>query len=129
MFRWGRKSAGPALEPENIGRYRITRQLGQGGMGVVYAAHDDRLDRPVAIKRIREAADDSSLRERLLREARAAASINHPNVCHIYELAEEGRELYLVMELLTGEPLAERISRGPTGGASGTGISNPPTFF
>ncbi len=113
MFRWGRKSAGRALEPETIGRYRITRQLGRGGMGVVYAAHDGRLDRPVAIKRIREAADDASLKERLLREARAAASINHPNVCHVYELAEEGRELYLVMELLTGEPLAERIGRGP----------------
>ena len=82
-------------------------------MGVVYAAHDDRLDRPVAIKRIREASGDAGLRERLLREARAAASISHPNVCHVYELAEEGGELYLVMELLTGEPLAERIAREP----------------
>lgn len=113
MFRWGRKSADPALEPETIGRYRITRQLGQGGMGVVYAAHDDRLDRSVAIKRIREASDDQGLRERLLREARAAASISHPNVCHVYELTEEGGQLYLVMELLTGEPLAERIAREP----------------
>jgi len=113
MFRWGRKSVDPALEPEIIGRYRVTRQLGQGGMGVVYAAHDDRLDRSVAIKRIREASDDAGLRERLLREARAAASINHPNVCHVYELAEDGGELYLVMELLTGEPLAERIAREP----------------
>jgi serine/threonine protein kinase/tetratricopeptide (TPR) repeat protein len=113
MFRWGRKSADPALEPETIGRYRLTRQLGQGGMGIVYAAHDDRLDRSVAIKRIRETSDDAGLRERLLREARAAASISHPNVCHVYELAEERGELYLVMELLTGEPLAERITRGP----------------
>jgi eukaryotic-like serine/threonine-protein kinase len=113
MFRWGRKSADPALGPGTIGRYRLTRQLGEGGMGVVYAAHDDRLDRSVAIKRIRETSDDASLRERLLREARAAASISHPNVCHVYELAEEGGELYLVMELLTGEPLAERITRGP----------------
>jgi eukaryotic-like serine/threonine-protein kinase len=112
MFRWGRKSADPALKPETIGRYRLTRQLGQGGMGVVYAAHDDRLDRSVAIKRIREASDDAQ-RERLLREARAAASISHPNVCHVYELAEEGGELYLVMELLTGEPLAERMAREP----------------
>ena len=96
-----------------IGRYRVTRQLGEGGMGVVYAAHDDRLDRPVAIKRIREASDDASLRERLLREARAAASISHPNICHVYELAEEAGELYLVMELLSGEPLSERIAREP----------------
>jgi serine/threonine protein kinase len=94
MFRWGRKSADPALKPETIGRYRLTRKLGQGGMGIVYAAHDDRLDRSVAIKRIRETSDDAGLRERLLREARAAASISHPNVCHIYELAEERGELY-----------------------------------
>ncbi|MGH7581426.1 MAG: protein kinase domain-containing protein, partial [Gemmatimonadales bacterium] len=113
MFRWGRKSADPGLEPVTIGRYRVTRRLGEGGMGVVYAAHDDRLDREVAIKRIREASDDAALRERLLREARAAASLSHPNVCHVYELAEEGSELYLVMELLTGEPLSERMAREP----------------
>jgi eukaryotic-like serine/threonine-protein kinase len=98
-------------EPETIGRYRVTRRLGQGGMGVVYAAHDDRLDRDVAIKRIRDAAGDAALRERLLREARAAARINHPNICHVYELAEEGGELYLVMELLEGEALEQRLAR------------------
>jgi TolB-like protein len=112
MFHWGSKAKDPALEPKTIGRYRITRQLGEGGMGVVYAAHDDRLDRSVAIKRIRETSDEAGLRERLVREARAAASISHPNVCHNYELAEDGRELYLVMELLAGEPLADRMARG-----------------
>jgi serine/threonine protein kinase len=112
MFHWGSKAKDPALEPKTIGRYRITRQLGEGGMGVVYAAHDDRLDRSVAIKRIRETSDEAGLRERLVREARAAASISHPNVCDIYELAEDGRELYLVMELLAGEPLADRMARG-----------------
>jgi len=112
MFRWGRKSADPAVEPTTIGRYRVTRQLGQGGMGVVYAAHDDRLDRDVAIKCIREASGDAVLRDRLLREARTAASINHPNICGVYELAEEGDELYLVMELLNGESLAQRITQG-----------------
>ena len=123
MFRWGRKSAEPAHGPETIGRYRLTRQLGSGGMGVVFAAHDDRLDRPVAIKRIREASGDAGLRERLLREARAAASISHPNVCHVYELAEEGDQLYLVMELLTGEPLSERIARAPIPLAEGLQIT------
>ena len=113
MFRWGRKASEPDVEPTTIGRYRVTRQLGEGGMGVVYAAHDDRLDRSVAIKRMRDISDDAVLRERLLREARAAASISHPNVCHVYELAEEGDQLYLVMELLAGEPLADRIARGP----------------
>ena len=112
MF-WERKPAGTTLEPETIVRYRVTRRLGQGGMGVVYAANDDRLERTVAIKRIREASRDAALKERLLREARAAASINHPNVCHIYELAEEGGELYLVMELLEGEPLETRLAEGP----------------
>jgi non-specific serine/threonine protein kinase len=102
--------SGPA-EPEAIGRYRVTRRLGQGGMGVVYAAYDDRLERDVAIKRIRDAAGDSALRERLLREARVAARINHPNICHVYEFAEEGRELYLVMELLEGEALEQRLTR------------------
>ena len=115
MFRWGKKSADPALGPETIGRYRLTRKLGEGGMGVVYAAHDDHLDRSVAIKRIRETSDDAGLRERLLREARAAASISHPNVCHVYELAEEGGELYLVMELLTGEPLGGSVGSDCTG--------------
>ena len=81
-------------------------------MGVVYAAHDERLDRLVAIKRIRHASDDARPRDRLLREARTAASISHPNVCHVYELAEEQGELYLVMELLSGDPLSERIARG-----------------
>jgi eukaryotic-like serine/threonine-protein kinase len=113
MLRWGRKSSSPSAEPATIGRYRVTGRLGEGGMGVVYAAHDDRLDRPVAVKRIREVASDPGLKERLLREARAAASINHPNVCHVYELAEEGDELYLVMERLTGEPLSDRIAREP----------------
>ena len=111
MFRWGRKSVDAEVEPVTIGRYRVTRRLGEGGMGVVYAAHDDRLDRTVAIKRIREVSDDSALRERLVREARAAASVSHPNVCHVYELAEADGELYLVMELLTGESLSDRIAR------------------
>jgi TolB-like protein/predicted Ser/Thr protein kinase len=106
---WGTNPSG-RTEPETIGRYRVTGRLGQGGMGVVYAAHDDRLDRAVAIKRIRNTLGDPALRERLLREARAAASINHPNVCHVYELAEEGSELYLVMELLEGQSLEQRLA-------------------
>jgi len=98
-------------EPQAIGRYRISHILGEGGMGVVYAAHDQRLERAVAIKRIRASSSADTMSERLLREARAAASINHPNVCQVYELAEDGQGLYLVMELLTGESLAARIGR------------------
>jgi eukaryotic-like serine/threonine-protein kinase len=98
---------------ETLGRYRIVRKLGEGGMGVVYAAHDDRLDRPVAIKRIRAGAADGQERQRLWREARAAASVNHPNICQLYEIDEDKTGLFLTMELLEGEPLSTRLARGP----------------
>jgi eukaryotic-like serine/threonine-protein kinase len=88
------------------------RKLGEGGMGIVHAAHDERLDRPVAIKRIRQGADELE-RSRLWREARAAASVSHPNICQLYEIEEDGAELFLTMELLDGEPLSARLERGP----------------
>src|SRR5262245_56569245 len=98
---------------DRIGRYSITRKLGEGGMGVVYAAHDPRLDRSVAIKSLREEAMGERDGQRLWREARAAAKVNHPNVCHLYEIGEEDGVLFIVMELLEGESLADRIERGP----------------
>jgi serine/threonine protein kinase len=98
---------------ERVAQYRITRKLGEGGMGVVYAADDTRLGRQVAIKMIRAGAADSSARERLWREARSAAAVNHPNVCQLYEVGESEGELFLAMELLDGESLAERVARGP----------------
>jgi hypothetical protein len=104
------------LEPAmlfTLGHYRITSKLGEGGMGVVYAAHDERLGRRVALKMISKAATDDRARERLWREARAAASLNHPNVCQLYEIGEEKGELFLAMELLEGESLAVRLLRGP----------------
>ena len=97
--------------PSRLGRFSIDRKLGEGGMGVVYAAHDDRLNRTIALKTL-SAADDSS-RERLWREARAAASVNHPNICQIYEIGEDAGRVFIAMELLEGEPLAERLKRGP----------------
>jgi serine/threonine protein kinase/tetratricopeptide (TPR) repeat protein len=96
---------------ERYGRFRVTRQIGEGGMGIVYAAHDDQLDRPVAIKTWRSQADQLS-RERLLREARAAASVSHPNICQLYDLGEHEGEVYIAMELLEGEALSTRIQRG-----------------
>ena len=89
------------------------RKLGEGGMGVVYAAHDERLDRPVAIKRLRPDSGDGQERERLWREARTAASVSHPNICQLYEIDSEGEELFLTMELLDGEALSSRLTRGP----------------
>ncbi len=83
-------------------------------MGVVYAAHDERLDRPVAIKVVRpEALGSDDARERFRREARAAARVSHPNICPLYEFDEDAGKPYLVMELLDGEPLAARLDRGP----------------
>ena len=96
-----------------IGRYRVTGLLGEGGMGVVYSAHDSQLGRPVAIKMIRAADQDPTARERLQREARSAASVNHPSICQLYEIGEDGGELFLAMELLQGESLASRLQRGP----------------
>src|SRR5205085_3293507 len=96
---------------DRIGPYRIVRKLGEGGMGVVYAAEDERLHRAVAIKTIREAGD-SAIRERFMREARAAASLSHPNVCQLFDIGDTDGTPFLVMELLDGESLAERLGRG-----------------
>ena len=94
---------------ESIGRYAVTGTLGEGGMGVVYAAYDERLGRPIAIKMLRAAAEDPAARERLFREARAAASLSHPAICQLYEIGEDRGELFLAMELLQGESLAARL--------------------
>jgi non-specific serine/threonine protein kinase len=96
--------------PENIGPYRVERLLGEGGMGQVYAARDPHLDRPVAIKVMREM--NAEIRHRFLREARLAAAISHPNICQIHALGEEDGRPYIVMELLEGESLATRLERG-----------------
>ena len=96
---------------DRIGPYRIVRKLGEGGMGVVYAAEDERLRRTVAIKTIRETGD-ASARERFFREARAAASLSHPNVCQLFDIGEADGRPFLVMELLEGVPLAERLKQG-----------------
>src|SRR6266852_5771972 len=99
--------------PTRIGHYAIARKLGQGGMGVVYAARDERLERTVAVKTMSSLAHNETARKRFWREARAAASVNHPNVCHIYEIGEQGGELFIAMELLEGEALGEHLRRGP----------------
>jgi serine/threonine protein kinase len=103
----------PAGEPARIGHYTIVRKLGEGGMGAVYAARDTRLERIVAVKTI--IRRDETARERFWREARAAASLNHPNVCQIHEIGEDSGSLFIAMELLEGESLAERLLGGPMG--------------
>ena len=81
-------------------------------MGVVYAARDERLERHVALKTMSSLASDDTARKRFWREARAAASVNHPHVCQIYEIGEEAGDLFIAMELLEGEALADRLRRG-----------------
>ena len=95
---------------EQVGRYRIVRSLGKGGMGVVYVARDERLDRDVALKMIAGLPDDLA-RSRFWREARAAASVNHPNICQVFEVDESGGNIFLTMELLEGEGLDRRLMR------------------
>ena len=98
--------------PSRIGRYAIQRKLGEGGMGIVYAARDDRLERTIALKTLTAPPDDPTAQQRLWREARAAASVNHPNICQIYEVGEDRGRLFIAMELLEGEALAERLRHG-----------------
>jgi eukaryotic-like serine/threonine-protein kinase len=99
--------------PSRIGHYAIARKLGEGGMGVVYAARDERLSRTVALKAMSSLGNDETARKRFWREARAAASVNHPNICQIYEIGEDRGNLFIAMELLEGEALAETLRRGP----------------
>jgi TolB-like protein len=98
--------------PSRIGRYAISRKLGAGGMGVVYEAYDDRLQRSVALKMMLNLERDETARQRFWREARAAASVNHPNICQIYDVGEENGSLFFTMELLEGDPLTDLLARG-----------------
>ncbi|MBZ5583638.1 MAG: protein kinase [Acidobacteriia bacterium] len=98
---------------ETLGHYRIVRKIGEGGMGEVYEARDERLARPVAIKIIRRACESVEARKRLWREARSLARVSHPHICQIFDVDEDGETLFLVLELLEGESLAQRLARGP----------------
>ena len=101
------------MEGRQLGSYRIASLLGSGGMGDVYSAYDEKLRRDVAIKVLRAAdADDDAARALLLREARAAAAVNHPNICTIHEVGEHDGLAFLAMELVDGEPLNRVIPSG-----------------
>jgi serine/threonine protein kinase/Tol biopolymer transport system component len=95
-----------------IGPFRIERELGRGAVGVVYLAHDTKLDRPVAIKSVpAEVMENPKARSRFQREARLLASVNHPNIATIHEVLEEAESVgYLVLEYVPGQTLAERIA-------------------
>ena len=99
---------------ETIGHYRILRQLGSGGMGLVYEAEDTKLGRRVALKFLLETnLRDPAATERFLREARSASAMNHPGICTIYAIEEQDGRTYIAMELLEGESLDKLLAAGP----------------
>src|SRR5262245_16186247 len=101
-----------SLSPgSSVGQYRLDRHLGGGGMGEVYLARDTKLDRLVAVKFLNAPTDEQS-RRRLLREARAAAALDHHNICAIYDVGTdpEGGD-YIVMQYVEGDSLAARLGR------------------
>jgi Tol biopolymer transport system component/predicted Ser/Thr protein kinase len=102
----------PLKSGARIAHYEILKPLGAGGMGEVYLAEDEKLDRRVALKLLPSAfsANDEANR-RLLREARAAAMLDHPNICQIYEIGESDGQRFIVMQFVEGETLAERMKR------------------
>jgi hypothetical protein len=99
--------------PETFGRYRILKKLGQGGMGAVYLAHDMQLDRQVALKVPRFSAEEGPQAiERFLREARAAATIQHPNLCPVHDVGQIEGIHYMTMAYIEGHLLSEYIRPG-----------------
>ncbi len=100
--------------PTRIGPYEITREIGRGGMGVVYLARDTKLDRDVAIKCLpEELSDDADRLARFEREAKLLASLNHPNIATVHGLEEVDNKRYLILEYVEGDTLEERLRSGP----------------
>ena len=105
-----------AIDPNtNLGHYEIRSQLGAGGMGEVYLAHDSRLGRSVALKLLpAEFTKDESRLRRFQQEARTASALNHPNILTIFEIGEVAGIHFIATELIEGETLRERMKRGET---------------
>ncbi len=97
-----------------ISHYKITAKLGEGGMGVVYKAEDTKLDRPVALKFLAaHALEDPEYKARFVREAEAAARLDHPNICTVYEIDEADGQTFLSMAYLEGETVREKVKARP----------------
>ena len=94
---------------ELLGHYRVLEKVGEGGMGVVYRAHDEVLHRDVALKALSDLVIERLGKEHLLQEARASSALNHPNICTVYEVVDAGDALYIAMELVEGKPLSDLV--------------------
>lgn len=102
---------------ENVGPYRITEQLGQGGMATVFKAHDDSLDRYVALKVLHPAFhEDPAFEARFQHEARVVSMLKHPHIVPVYDYAEHEKQPYLVMRFIEGDTLKDRLTQGLLGG-------------
>ena len=111
------------MKGTTVAKYKVVEQVGRGGMGIVWKAYDERLDRHVALKFLPpELTSVVSSRERLIREARAASQLDHPNICTIHEIEEHDGHIVLVMAYYDGETLAARLQRGPLDVESATHI-------
>src|SRR6516165_3175703 len=106
-LRAARPEALFAMIGEKLGHYRLTTRIGAGGMGVVYRARDEELNRDVAVKVLAAGMLEHLGKEHLLREAQTASALNHPNICTIYQVGRVDDGFYLVMELVEGQPLSE----------------------
>jgi eukaryotic-like serine/threonine-protein kinase len=109
---------------QTISHYRILEKLGEGGMGVVYQAEDTALQRTVALKFLPpELTRDAEAKQRFLHEARAAARLDHPNICTVYEVGESDGQLFLAMACYDGRTLRERLKEGPLPWQAAAGLA------
>jgi TolB-like protein/predicted Ser/Thr protein kinase/Tfp pilus assembly protein PilF len=112
------------MNEKRLSHFRILATLGQGGMGLVYKAEDERLRRTVALKVLLPAfVDDPERRQRFLREARAAAAVTHPTIAAVYEVGEEGSDVFIAMEYVEGQTLRTLLEKGPRPVAEAVGLA------